>query len=383
MPTKKQDIIRSAGGVVIRKTPKGFAAILLYKNSHWVLPKGRIEKGESDEEAALREVFEETQIPVKKIKLLTRLGKLNYFVSKTPKTVSYFLMQTSQKDITPIFKEGFKKAEWFLLEEALNKATFPESKGIILKAIKYFEKSKKIDTVAILVGGDGKRMGKIKGSKLLLKVNGEPFLKHLMCVLLKKFNKIYLLTGYHKKSIEFFIKNEFRKDLHKIGFIYGGIQGGGRAIYKAQGVIKKPFLCVDGNVICNSRAVKDISVTSQSLIRLLVSKKSLINTHLHILSKKEEIRKMIPVVNIEDRMNKKRKLFCSLGVVAIDNRLFKIVPDISRFYDFDTAMYTLFKTRPDIKIDFLPVKDDWFCLHTQDDLDYMGSFGKRFSVLYK
>lgn len=143
MPTKKQDIIRSAGGVVIRKTPKGFAAILLYKNSHWVLPKGRIEKGESEEEAALREVFEETQIPVKKIKLLTRLGKLNYFVSKTPKTVSFFLMQTSQKNITPIFEEGFKKAEWFLLEDALNKATFPESKKIIDKAIRFFKLSKK------------------------------------------------------------------------------------------------------------------------------------------------------------------------------------------------------------------------------------------------
>ena len=50
---------QSAGGVVLL----GNAILLLRKyNGDWVLPKGKIESGESHEEAALREVKEETGV---------------------------------------------------------------------------------------------------------------------------------------------------------------------------------------------------------------------------------------------------------------------------------------------------------------------------------
>ena len=53
---------QSAGGVVLL----GNAILLLRKyNGDWVLPKGKIEPGESHEEAALREVKEETGLNVK------------------------------------------------------------------------------------------------------------------------------------------------------------------------------------------------------------------------------------------------------------------------------------------------------------------------------
>lgn len=134
-------MIKSAGGVVIRKTAKGYFAILLYKNNHWVLPKGRIEKGETEKESAIREVYEETKIPVNELKIIAKIGKSKYihFQTKEPKTVIFFLIETKHKKIFPIKKEGFKKAEWFSLKKAVEKATFPGTKEIITKAMRLLQ----------------------------------------------------------------------------------------------------------------------------------------------------------------------------------------------------------------------------------------------------
>jgi bis(5'-nucleosidyl)-tetraphosphatase len=131
-------MIKSAGGVVVRKTVKGYFVVLLYKNNHWVLPKGRVEKGETEKETAIREVYEETKIPVNELKIIAKIGNSKYihFQTKELKTVIFFLIETKHKKIFPIKEEGFKKAEWFGLEKAVEKATFPGTKRIIIKAIK-------------------------------------------------------------------------------------------------------------------------------------------------------------------------------------------------------------------------------------------------------
>ena len=57
----------SAGGVVLF----GNAILLLRKfNGDWVLPKGKVEEGENNEEAALREVAEETGVKAETLKYL-------------------------------------------------------------------------------------------------------------------------------------------------------------------------------------------------------------------------------------------------------------------------------------------------------------------------
>ena len=54
--------IRAAGGVVMRDSKKGPKLALVHRPRYddWSLPKGKLEKGESFEEGALREVEEET-----------------------------------------------------------------------------------------------------------------------------------------------------------------------------------------------------------------------------------------------------------------------------------------------------------------------------------
>ena len=113
---KNKNLIQSSGGVVVRKSKNRFYIALLYKNNGWVLPKGRIEKGESDKRAALREVYEEVGIPLGQMKIVKYLGKINYLANlskPTPKTVSYFLIKTDHQKLIPLKNEGFKKAKWF------------------------------------------------------------------------------------------------------------------------------------------------------------------------------------------------------------------------------------------------------------------------------
>ncbi len=52
-------VVRAAGGVVVADD----RLLFIFRNGKWDLPKGKLDGDESDEEAALREVEEETGIP--------------------------------------------------------------------------------------------------------------------------------------------------------------------------------------------------------------------------------------------------------------------------------------------------------------------------------
>jgi 8-oxo-dGTP pyrophosphatase MutT (NUDIX family) len=58
--------VKSCGAVVYRISAEEieFLAIKSKGDEHWVIPKGHVEKGESEEETAKREVFEEAGLNV-------------------------------------------------------------------------------------------------------------------------------------------------------------------------------------------------------------------------------------------------------------------------------------------------------------------------------
>jgi 8-oxo-dGTP pyrophosphatase MutT (NUDIX family) len=59
----QRDLVLAAGGVVHRRTPDGETEVLVIhrpKYDDWSLPKGKLDPGEEAEDAALREVEEET-----------------------------------------------------------------------------------------------------------------------------------------------------------------------------------------------------------------------------------------------------------------------------------------------------------------------------------
>ena len=134
--------VLSSGGVIINNN-----LILLLKkyNGDYVLPKGRIERGESIEEAALREVKEESGITGE---IRKYLGKIDYsFINrmrniKIDKTVHFFLMSTKDTHTKPQSMEGFKTAKFYEREEAISLMKYSQEREIIRKAIEEYDREK-------------------------------------------------------------------------------------------------------------------------------------------------------------------------------------------------------------------------------------------------
>ena len=85
--------VRAAGGLVCRRRAGGGAEILLVHRpayDDWSFPKGKLESGESEEEAATREVEEETGL---RCTLERELATARYVDARgRPKSVRYWLM---------------------------------------------------------------------------------------------------------------------------------------------------------------------------------------------------------------------------------------------------------------------------------------------------
>ena len=85
MPSEE---IQAAGGVVVRDDGR-VALVHRPEYDDWTLPKGKLDAGESFEQAALREVEEETGL---RARLVRSLPDVHYDVRGRPKLVRYWLM---------------------------------------------------------------------------------------------------------------------------------------------------------------------------------------------------------------------------------------------------------------------------------------------------
>jgi 8-oxo-dGTP pyrophosphatase MutT (NUDIX family) len=122
----------SAGGVVIQddhvlmirtRTRRG--------RSVWTFPKGRVETGESDPEAALREVCEETGYACR---LLGPLAKTTFSFRHGPnrirKTVTWFLLKPTRLAGNPDPRE-VDEVRWIPLNEAYSKLSYRSDRSLL------------------------------------------------------------------------------------------------------------------------------------------------------------------------------------------------------------------------------------------------------------
>ena len=133
---------KSCGTVVVYQ-PGSEILLLHYPEGHWDLPKGHIEKGEDDEQTALRELEEETGM--KNVKVIKDFKESThyFFTCKQElisKTVIFFLVQAKNKNVK--ISHEHQDYLWLPLEEALKKITFKNVKEIVLKAKIYIDKLK-------------------------------------------------------------------------------------------------------------------------------------------------------------------------------------------------------------------------------------------------
>lgn len=130
-PTRR---IRSAGGVLARRDDHGLVSVLLGRRRRaWRLPKGKLEAGESDEQAAVREIAEETG---RRARILAPLGehRFRYTEEGVPidKTAVHFLLADEGEARLP---DGeFEELAWFPLAAARRKLRFPAERGAVARA---------------------------------------------------------------------------------------------------------------------------------------------------------------------------------------------------------------------------------------------------------
>ncbi len=115
---KKLPFVDAAGGLVYNHKKE---ILFIYRNDRWDLPKGHIEKGESYEAAAIREVEEETG--VKDLVVRRFLDKTYHVFKRNGKfklkaTYWYEMYTEYEGELIPQSKEGIKKVKWKNFEKS-------------------------------------------------------------------------------------------------------------------------------------------------------------------------------------------------------------------------------------------------------------------------
>jgi len=138
----KQD--RSYGVIPIFQTEDGKNLYCLVKHAlgHWAFPKGHQDKGETNEETALRELKEETGIENAELDL----GKVFYERYtfeiddvKYEKVVEFYLgrVGSMEGDTQDNFKHEIHEIAWKTYEESIELLTYPETKCVLEEVNRY------------------------------------------------------------------------------------------------------------------------------------------------------------------------------------------------------------------------------------------------------
>jgi 8-oxo-dGTP pyrophosphatase MutT (NUDIX family) len=129
----------SAGGVVYRREGDDLEVLLAARRTRrgdlaWGLAKGGIELDESIEDAAVREVREETGIDAE---IEDSLGETRYFYVwddvRVRKVVHFFLMRAVGGD-TNDHDDEMEDVRWFPLERALKRAAYKGEREVLARA---------------------------------------------------------------------------------------------------------------------------------------------------------------------------------------------------------------------------------------------------------
>lgn len=138
----------SAGGIIIKRFKDDFR-VLLIKDGYgrWTWPKGNIEKKETSQETAIREIKEE--VGLRNIKVIDSIDLIKYFYKLKGelifKTVSLFLVEAvGDESITPL-KSEIQDANWFELDEALKTVEYKGARRLLQKAIDRYREYLKND----------------------------------------------------------------------------------------------------------------------------------------------------------------------------------------------------------------------------------------------
>jgi 8-oxo-dGTP pyrophosphatase MutT (NUDIX family) len=133
---KQYQFLIAAGGVVKNKSN---SILMIYKNAIWDLPKGKVDSGELLLDAAIREVYEETN--VKELEILPMKYKTYhmYNISESQsspiiilKETTWFLMQSKiHVKLIPQLDEGIVKVSWISIQKIHGIQTYESIRTVL------------------------------------------------------------------------------------------------------------------------------------------------------------------------------------------------------------------------------------------------------------
>jgi 8-oxo-dGTP diphosphatase len=123
------DVIEAAGGILWRETDRGLEMALIHRARYddWTLPKGKLDEGERWQEAALREIKEETGCDAE---LVSYAGAAGYKVKGVAKVVLFWNMKAVGECVFEPSEE-VDDLLWLSPDEALEKMSYEFEKELL------------------------------------------------------------------------------------------------------------------------------------------------------------------------------------------------------------------------------------------------------------
>ena len=128
-PQISPDVVQAAGGLLVRRIGTELQIALVHRpaQADWSFPKGKLEGGETYEEAAQREVQEETGLACRLVRFI---GHTEYTDRKgRPKVVAYWVMVADSGRFS--VNEEVDELRWLDLPAAARLLSYPRDRELL------------------------------------------------------------------------------------------------------------------------------------------------------------------------------------------------------------------------------------------------------------
>jgi ADP-ribose pyrophosphatase YjhB (NUDIX family) len=139
---RRAKIETSSGGVVFRRSTEGTLFLLIrdpYEN--WGLPKGHLEEDETPEQAALREVAEETGLD--RLAVVGELPTIDWYFRDRGRLIHkfchFYLVESADGEPVPQRDEGITDCVWRTFENAVETLSYANAREVLRAAGRYLD----------------------------------------------------------------------------------------------------------------------------------------------------------------------------------------------------------------------------------------------------